>query len=470
MPGAQASGLRHAREAEQRGAAAVVWDGPDDAAPAAADEPGVPYVPGVPYIHVPRLRARLGAIAARFYDNPSADMLVVAVTGTNGKTTVAHTIAQALKMRRGDCGLFGTLGAGTVDCLAPSSNTTPDALAVQRGLAALRGQGVDCAVMEASSHGLEQFRLAGTAVDIAVLTQLGRDHLDYHRTPEAYAASKKKLFEKNSVRTAVLNLDDAFGVELKTFCTVRKIKVLGYSLHGRGADVVGTVRAAARNGTDLDIAYGGQTARVKSRLAGAFNAANVLAAFAVLVAGECDAETAAALLSATAPVPGRMQLFAAAGRPLVVLDYAHTPDALEHVLSSNRAMCAGCMVCVFGCGGERDRGKRPLMGEIAGRLCDEIILTDDNPRRESPRDIVADIAAGVRSSGREDAETVHDRARAIVYAIGRAGPNDCVLVLGKGHERTQDFGDRVVAFSDSEVIRSALADVDGGGATEPGAA
>lgn len=460
LPGEGTHGLHFANEAEQRGAAAVVWD--DDKSTATGT---------VPYIRVTELRERTGYIASRFFGNPSADMTVVAITGTNGKTTVAHVTAQALKMRHGACGLFGTLGLGAIGDLKPSPNTTPDALLIQSTLADLHANGIRHAVIEASSHGLSQHRLAGVGVDIAVLTQLGRDHLDYHLTPETYAASKKKLFEKDGVKAAVLNVDDPFGAELSGFCESRGIQVTGYSLReSETAAVTGKVNAFGCDGIDMEVTSEGGTAGLKSRLVGLFNASNLLASFAVLLETGCDADTAAALLSSVSPVPGRMQLFRSDEQPLVILDYAHTPDAMESVLLLSRTMCGGEIVCVFGCGGERDPGKRPLMGGIAARLSDRVVLTDDNPRHEPPQNIISDIAAGIGKKNYAETVTIHRRDRAIKYAIENMSPRDCVLVLGKGHEHTQDFGDHTEAFSDAEVIRNVLAgcavdlcDADGAG-------
>ena len=467
MAGANGHGLSFFDDAVERGAAAVLWDGDFDVATLqskvaqAPQAPQVPKAPPIPLIHCPDLRAKAGHIAARFYDHPSANMRLVAVTGTNGKTSVAHIVAQILRAKHGECGLFGTLGCGVLGALHDTAETTPDAPALHRELADQYQGGVRYAVLEASSHGLAQSRLAGVQVDVAVLTNLGRDHFDYHKTLQAYADSKKKLFEIEGLETAVLNIDSDFGVEVRALCDSRGVPTLTYSLKFDApdkADVVGEMMEMSSAGIKMKVTFNDREVVVNSRLTGLFNASNLLAAFAVLAAMRYDADEVAKRLSAVEPVPGRMQMFTAAQRPMVLLDYAHTPDAMENVLLSARRMCDGKIICVFGCGGNRDKGKRFLMGEVASRLCDKSVLTDDNPRNESPQEIIAGIFAGMRDARSETVVTIHDRSRAIQYAIQNSTDKDCVLVLGKGHEETQDFGDRVEAFSDAEVINAMFAD------------
>lgn len=453
MSGAQSHGLNFLDEAVERGAAAVLEDGQFDANPQTT----------VPLIRCPDLRAKAGHIAARFYGDPSAHMYLVAVTGTNGKTSVTHILAQVLRARFGACGLFGTLGCGAFGALRDTLETTPDAPAIHRELARQFEQGIRHATLEASSHGLSQSRLAGVRVNIAALTNLGRDHFDYHKTFQAYADSKKKLFEMEGLDAAVVNIDGAFGKEVRELCDARGVPVFAYTLkrsERERADVFGEIVTAGSAGIAMKVTYRDATVEINSRLMGLFNAANLLAAFAVLMAMEYAADEAATQLSAVEPVPGRMQLFTAAHRPMVLLDYAHTPDAMENVLLSAREMCDGKIICVFGCGGNRDRGKRFLMGEVASRLCDKSVLTDDNPRSESPQEIIAGIFAGMGEARSERVVTIHDRSRAIRYAIGDGSEKDCVLVLGKGHERSQDFGDHTEPFNDAEVISAMFAEAE----------
>ncbi len=444
LRGRRCDGLDFLPEAVARGAAAAVCD---------AAAPGVARAAGeIPVVPVAELARKAGVIADRFFKHPSAQMRIIAVTGTDGKTSVAHFIAEALHLRHGACGLIGTLGCGRFGALRESGMTTPDALRLHRELHALHARGVGAAVVEASSHGLDQGRLAGVEVDVAVFTNLGRDHLDYHASREDYAAAKERLFARGALSRAVINVGDPFGRELARRCR-RHCEVTSYAL-AAAADVTATV-AAGTHGLKLKVCARGVTVAFDSPLLGRFNAANLLAAFAALTAQGASPAQAASLLARVQPVRGRMQRLAAGGRCAVV-DYAHTPAALENALSACREITAGRLLCVFGCGGDRDRGKRALMGEVASRLADVVVLSDDNPRREDPARIVADVRRGVGAGAA--VEVIHDRERAIRRALALAAPGDCVAVVGKGHETCQIVGARRLPFDDADVVRRALAE------------
>ncbi len=440
LPGRRFDGLDFLPAAVARGAAAAVCD--------AAAAGGV--TADVPLIPVAGLAHKVGVIADRFFAHPSAALRVIAVTGTDGKTSVAHFIAEALQLKHGVCGLIGTLGCGRFGELDASAMTTPDAIRMHRTLHALQTQGVGDVVIEASSHGLEQGRLVGVDVDIAVFTNLGRDHLDYHASREDYAAAKEKLFAPGALDYAVINNDDSFGRELAQRCR-RHCKTATYALD-TAADVTADV-TSGRRGLSLTVRAPGATVAISSPLAGRFNASNLLAAFAVLLAQGIAPDEAASLLARVRPVRGRMQRIVAGGRCAVV-DYAHTPGALETLLTACRGFTEGRLLCVFGCGGDRDRGKRALMGEIASRLADFIVISDDNPRGEDPARIVEDIKQGVAANAA--VEIIHDREQAIRHALSAASPGDCVVIAGKGHETLQLIGDRRLPFDDAAVVRRAL--------------
>lgn len=439
--GTTSHGLAYARQAVDQGAAAIVWEPAGGVVP----EQGL----SVPTIAMAGLGRRLGELAAKVYGDPSAALRVLAVTGTDGKTSVSQFLAQALAARGEECGLIGTLGYGLHPTLEPASHTTPDAARVQELLAGFRDAGAPNAVMEASSHALDQGRLNGTRVAVAVLTNLGRDHLDYHGTEQAYAEAKRLLFRQPGLEYAVVNLDDSFG------CSVRRslepgIGRIGYSMQADSdADVVITSLRPHATGFVLEAITPVGLVAADLPLLGRFNAHNVLAVIGALVAQGWSSEEIQQALSGLHAVPGRMQRFTAPGRPLVVVDYAHTPGALEAALCGLRQHIDGRLICVFGCGGDRDRGKRPLMAAAAERVADGIVLTDDNPRSESPVRIVEDIQQGFRRDG---ARVVHDRKAAIAEAIEMAGPGGVVLVAGKGHEQVQIGADGARPFSDADAV------------------
>lgn len=408
----------------------------------------------VPQFDIDDLRAHVGRIAARFYGEPSARMRVIGVTGTNGKTTCAWLIAQALGGVGGAgerCALLSTVGGGFIDEeLQLAKLTTADAPATQRALADFRARGADAVCVEASSHGLAQGRLGGIAFDVALLTNLSRDHLDYHRDMADYRAAKRALFECDGLGHAVINLDDDFGREL--LGQHRAAECMTYAVDNAAADVCARGVESTVDGVAFEADFRGETAAVRAPLLGRVNAPNLLAAIAVgLCCGRGLGELAAAARHWRAP-PGRMELLRRPGRPGVVIDYAHTPDALTRALASVAELCAGRLWLVFGCGGDRDRGKRPQMGRAAMAAA-RVIVTDDNPRFEAPARIAADIVAGMDAGA---ATVIHDRRAAIETAIAGAAEDDLVLVAGKGHERTQTGGGRVVEFSDRAVAAAAL--------------
>ena len=440
IPGARADGRAYLAGAYARGAAAAVYETKDFA-------PETRYTSS---IGIKSLREYIGVIASRFYDAPSHKLKVVGVTGTNGKTTTTHLLAQALDRPAARCGLIGTLGSGFPGQLDASLNTTPDAVSLQSLLAKFADSGSTTVCMEVSSHALDQARVAGVAFDIVVFTNLTRDHLDYHGDMESYAAAKARLFDFPDIEAAVINQDDAFGRELIER-TRGRVPVLSFGL--QGGDVRARLVQPSVAGLALTVVTPHGEVSLRSPLLGRFNAANLLAVLAVLLVSGMPLAEAAARLAQAQPVAGRMERFGGgAGQPLVVVDYAHTPDALEKVLQALREHTQGKLVCVFGCGGDRDRGKRPLMGRIAEQLADVVILTSDNPRHEEPASIINEIVAGMQSIPRAQP----DRVQAIRAALKLARAGDIVLVAGKGHEDYQQIGDQRLAYSDRDTVRELL--------------
>jgi UDP-N-acetylmuramoyl-L-alanyl-D-glutamate--2,6-diaminopimelate ligase len=453
-------GVEFAPAAAAAGARAILWE------PA----PGIaaPSVDGSVVVRaVPNLRAQLGFIADRFFDAPSASLTVAGITGTNGKSTCAWLLAQALERSGSRAAYIGTLGGGATDALMPLKTTTPDAVTLHRLLAQLRTQGFESVAMEVSSHALDQDRCAGVRFHTAVFTNLTRDHLDYHADMAAYGSAKARLFNWPTLAARVINVDDPFGRELaqdsrrradsgQLFLTSQQ------PLRDRasGTDFVcaGAV-SAAEGGLKLEIVSSRGAAQLSSALIGDFNVDNLLSVLAVLLAWDIPLASACEALSGCSAPPGRMQPEGGGARPLVLIDYAHTPDALERALRAARAYCRGRLHCVFGCGGERDAGKRGDMGRIAARGADTLVVTDDNPRTEDPQQIATAIMQGVTAAGgNAHARVIHDRAQAIRTALAGADAGDAVLVAGKGHEEYQLIGGERRPFSDAKVVRAALLD------------
>jgi len=410
----------------------------------------------VPCFAVPDLRQKLGLIAERFYGFPSRQMFVVGVTGTNGKTSCSHFIAQVLNTEAVPVALLGTLGNGLVGQLQSASHTTPDAISLHRMMREFVDAGAKCLVMEVSSHGLEQGRVAGVGFDLALFTNLTRDHLDYHGDMASYGRAKAGLFEMPGLRYAVINADDEFGrsLLLDLPAAVEHIAFTQTENHSEENVVRGQLISQGHDGLLLDVQTPWGDGRIHSELLGQFNASNLLAVLAVVLLSGMGIDTALQKISQLKTVPGRVERFGGvAGQPLVVVDYAHTPDALEQVLLSLRQHCAAQLWCVFGCGGERDKGKRPQMGGIAGQYADQIVLTDDNPRNENPDAIIEDIIVGLKS---DRVTVLRDRAAAIRHAVTNATATDVILVAGKGHEDYQQIGEKKIPFSDSQQVQQAL--------------
>jgi len=453
VAGTRTHGLQHARQAVALGAVAVVWEPVAESGSLAETAALLP----VPVVAVPGLSQWVGEIANRFYGHPSGGLFIIGVTGTDGKTSCSHFIAQALNTDDRRCGVIGTLGYGLYDQLSAAGHTTPDALTVQQSLRTMQEQGARCVVAEVSSHAMDQGRVRGVSFDVAVLTNLTRDHLDYHGSIEAYAEAKRKLFHADGLRYGVINADDPFGSALLD-AIPPGVAPVAYRLENEpfrtrypAQWVIGRKLWFDDTGMGMEVATPWGCGSLKCGLLGRFNASNLLAALATLCVSGLPFDEALARLGRTRTVPGRMECFTnGSGRPLVVVDYAHTPAALEAVLKSLRAHCRGRLWCVCGAGGDRDRGKRALMGAKVERFADCVVLTDDNPRSEDPRRIVTDLLAGMKQPAVVHVE--HDRGRAIAWAMREARSGDVVLVAGKGHETEQVIGTRTIPFSDRERV------------------
>jgi UDP-N-acetylmuramoyl-L-alanyl-D-glutamate--2,6-diaminopimelate ligase len=448
-PGAQRDGRDYIGDAIARGVSAVLFD---------------PRGFGwrdewrVPHLGVPDLKAHASRIAGHIYGHPDEALWMAGVTGTNGKTSVTQWVAQALALAGRAAGVIGTIGAGRVGRLAPTANTTPDAVSVQRLLRDFVRDGLSACAMEVSSHGLDQGRVADVKFDVAVFTNLTHDHLDYHGTMEAYGAAKARLFDQRGVKWAVINVDDAFGASLVERLEARSgLQIVRYSTrqNGASADLAARRIALSPAGMTFDVTGRFGDAQVETGILGAFNVANLLATIGALIGAGLALHEAAALVEKLTPVAGRMQTLREPGKPLVVVDYAHTPDALEKALATLAAIVpeGGRLIAVFGCGGDRDRGKRPQMGAVAARLADLTILTSDNPRTENPQRILEDIEAGM--DGRP-VRSIAGRQEAIFAALDLARADDVVLIAGKGHEDYQIIGQTAQPFSDIEVAGEAL--------------
>jgi UDP-N-acetylmuramoyl-L-alanyl-D-glutamate--2,6-diaminopimelate ligase len=446
--GTRQHGLDFVGDALRAGVGAVAWE------PTGALRP--PELPaGVVNLAVPALRDRLGEVANRFFARPSEALQVTGITGTNGKTTTAWLVTQAIGHLGGSAGYLGTLGQGLAGKLRPAALTTPDCISFHRQLRELADAGAGYAVAEVSSHALDQDRVAGVCFATVAFTNLTRDHLDYHPDLAAYGAAKARLFALGA-GTAVINLDDAFGRVLAGRLPARTRLIGVTRREAAGATLHGTLAGTTPEGLVLELRSGAQTARLASSLWGSFNAENLLVAAGILIANGQSLEASAAALARAVAPPGRLERVPAApGRPAVLVDFAHTPDALGKALAAVREHCAGEVWCVFGCGGDRDRGKRAPMGTVAVAGADRVIVTDDNSRSEDPQQIIADILSGITSLDR--LQVVPDRADAIARAIRSAGPADAVLIAGKGHETVQITGQGQRPFSDVAVAKAALA-------------
>jgi UDP-N-acetylmuramoyl-L-alanyl-D-glutamate--2,6-diaminopimelate ligase len=473
--GRTSHGLKFAEQAVARGARAVLYEeSPDAITPN--------FSPGVFVAAVPLLSQRASLIADRFFGAPSQSLTMAGITGTNGKTTCAWLLAQALQFCGRPAAYMGTLGYGRPPTVTATEHTTSDAVSVQRHLAALRSLGAECVCMEVSSHALDQDRVTGVRFNTAAFTNLTRDHLDYHGTMKAYGAAKTRLFAWPSLANRVINIDDAFGQQLASQLSPARLVIT--TQKGVAADSAlrkaEYVRASRVTPDPAGLVIGVDSSwgpgELTVRLIGEFNVDNVLTVLAVLLSWNIPLAQAMRALEQCRAASGRMEMFGGRGlTPLAIVDYAHTPDALAKALGAARLHCRGELRVVFGCGGDRDAGKRPLMGRIAAELADDIIVTDDNPRTEDPARIVADILAGIAgdAAGTRGAGAVreagsagnarvapvvveHDRALAIRLALQRSGPDDVVLVAGKGHEDYQIYGKERRPFVDQAIVTAAL--------------
>ncbi|MGX5913184.1 UDP-N-acetylmuramoyl-L-alanyl-D-glutamate--2,6-diaminopimelate ligase [Aliidiomarina sp. Khilg15.8] len=415
---------------------------------------------GVPVVSVPQLAEHLSAIAGRFFGSPSSQLKLTGVTGTNGKTTVTHLVAQLFATLGQPAAVIGTLGSGVVsaasDSLTEEQNTTPDAVTLQKRLRELQDDGISQVAMEVSSHALVQGRVAALAFDTVVATNLSRDHLDYHGSMESYAAAKRDLFTRYPARVRIFNADDAivnswyeaapnhyrYTLNEQLLAAQNMLGVSQVSYHSEGAE--------------FQLHWQGEQQKAQSSLLGRFNVANVLAAALVALSAGYELEAVAASIGKLKAVAGRMEQFSAPGEPLVIVDYAHTPDALTQVLQAARLHCRGQLWCVFGCGGDRDRGKRPQMGQAASEAADIIVITDDNPRTENPQQIIADIASGATEGAR--VLTHSGRRKAVLNTLRDASAEDVVVLAGKGHEDYQVVGTQKIDYNERQVVASFMED------------
>ncbi len=450
--GRRAHGLAYLDQALAAGIAALAWE--------PANGVVAPVLPaGIVAVPVPGLSSRLPELANRFFDTPSARLELCGITGTNGKTTTAWLVTQALTRLGGDAAYLGTLGYGRPGALASSELTTPDCIELNRRLDAMAADGVAQLISEVSSHALDQGRVDGLRFQVAALTNLSREHLDYHGSLEAYAAAKARLFLDGRPAQMVINVGDEFGrqllTRLPTTAEPLTVALLDRTTERHGARLLGRVVATHPDGLGLALSGDFGRARLDSPLWGRHNAENLLVALGILLAFGHALGPAAAALAAAGPPPGRLQrLPAGADRPAVFVDFAHTPAALASALAAVREHCGGRVWCVFGCGGDRDRGKRAEMAAVAERLADRIVVTDDNPRGEDPARIVADILAGFSDGA--SVQVLRDRGTAIARTIEAAAAGDAVLIAGKGHETRQQFAEQAREFSDATAALAVL--------------
>jgi UDP-N-acetylmuramoyl-L-alanyl-D-glutamate--2,6-diaminopimelate ligase len=464
-PGEAVDGRRFIRSAIENGAVAVVYDDREFDWDDTLD---------VPHLGAPDLKQNAGPIAHAYYGAPDAAMFTVGVTGTNGKTSCALWTAQALAALGATGAVIGTLGVGLVRGRAEpafdaTGYTTPDAVLLATELARLRDAGAAALAIEVSSIGLVEHRTAGMHFDVAVFTNLTRDHLDYHGDMDAYEAAKRRLFDWPGLKIAVVNLDDAAGVRIAQHLRSERpeVAVIGYTLRAEhdvpALDGVAVLRASnlrsRPNGSEFHVEspYGSAVAR--THMVGHFNASNALAVLGALLAKGVPLRAALDAIETLVPAPGRMQQIGGQDAPMVVIDYAHTPDALEKTLEALRQVArerGGALWCVFGCGGDRDPGKRPQMGRIA-QMAEHVLVTSDNPRSEEPRAIIDQIVAGMDPHHPTSTyQAIEDRAAAILSAVKHAAKPDVILLAGKGHEPYQEIKGRKMPFSDADHAALAL--------------
>lgn len=439
----------------EQGCSAVLAD-------SGGDWQGIQLRDQVPIIAIDNLSAKISEIAGRFYGHPSTKLSVIGITGTNGKTSCSQFIAQSMTSLGCRCGVIGTLGYGICGELKETQLTTPDAVFTQTALAEMVSENVDPIAMEVSSVGLHQKRVRAVKFDTAVFTNLTRDHLDYHESMEAYGENKKKLFAMPGLSAAIVNLDDPFALPIINSIS-SDVEILTYSLKNKVATVYAESIELTRGGFSASIVTPLGEGKISGKLIGYFNFSNVLAVVTALInylprKGETSIEAICQAISKLQPVDGRMEIIGESEEITAVVDYAHTPDGLRSALTALRDHFKGSIWCVFGCGGNRDKGKRPLMGEIAEKFSDKLVITDDNPRNEEGDEIVEHILSGVNEP--DKVAVVRDRAAAISHAIANANSGDVVLVAGKGHETYQDIAGTKNIFSDAKQVRLALQERD----------
>jgi len=442
-------GLSYAEAAIGRGAIAVLCDAQHDQYCQQILSKIMTMAVCVP---VKNLHAKLGHLSNKFYGAPSEKLFVSGVTGTDGKTSVSHFVAQAMNSSDTPAAVLGTLGNGLIDQLDESSHTTPDVFSLNHMLSQFEQQGATSVSMEVSSHGLDQDRVMGVYFDVAVLTNLTRDHLDYHGDIQSYKQAKKKLFIENADRTLVLNIDDAFGSEIfSEFADKRKIWLYGLNeVQAKQSKFFALANHIENKpeGMKFMLVSSHGSAEVNLGLIGEFNIYNALACFCVLLQSGMNFNYAIKRIEKLQTVAGRMEVISKADKPVVVIDYAHTPEALSQALVNVRKHVTGKVICVFGCGGDRDVGKRPMMAQVADELSDLVILTSDNPRNEDPEQIIDEIRQGISSELKLIVE--EDRGSAIQQAINMASADDLILIAGKGHEEYQIIGNKKIPFSDKQ--------------------
>lgn len=446
LKGHAIDGRQFMQQAEQRGAAAILFDNFDAFTPPQLNIPCIP---------VPALAEKISELAGRFYNHPAEKLALVGVTGTNGKSTSTQLIANWAELLGERAGILGTLGNGLFGQLQATENTTGSAISIQQELARFVAEKVSIAAMEVSSHGLVQHRVSALQFAVAVFTNLSRDHLDYHHTMQAYADAKRLIFKQAAPEHCILNADDATARNW----IERMPQSVVYAIDQRLPDHSGPFVYASDvkyhpHGITISIHSSWGDGVLSAPLLGKFNASNLLAALAVMLVLQYDFETLCQTASRLQPVTGRMECFGAQHQPLVVVDYAHTPDGLEKALQAARQHCHGRLFCLFGCGGDRDKGKRPQMAAIAEQWADTVILTDDNPRTEDPAAIIADMRVGLQKP--ESVHVEHSRTKAIQLALSQAEAGDIILVAGKGHEDYQIIGKEKHHYSDRETVMQLL--------------
>ncbi|WP_133126928.1 UDP-N-acetylmuramoyl-L-alanyl-D-glutamate--2,6-diaminopimelate ligase [Legionella nagasakiensis] len=442
-PGAAADGRLFMRQAVAAGAVAIIYE------PELLPEACLP-MPDVPCLPMPGLGKRLAALANSFYEYPSRDLAVTGVTGTNGKTTIAYQLAQAYELLEQRAAYIGTLGEGTIQTLNPLANTTPDGLCLQQLLHRYRSEGLHQVCMEVSSHALSQKRVDQIDFVHAIYTNLSHEHLDYHHTMEAYAVAKSELFALATLKSAVINLDDVYASYMakRLNATCQKIT---YGLYS-DCDVRAIHIQTSRIGSEFEVVSPWGTYPLQINTLGQFNIYNSLAVFTTLLMNGYDPTKLVPIMAKLQAAPGRMEVICQ--EPCIIVDYAHTPDALDNVLSTLNQLKAGRLMVVFGCGGDRDKAKRPIMGRIASQHADLSIVTSDNPRTEDPLQIIADISQGLLSS--RAVLKIVDRKQAIEKAISLADKEDIILIAGKGHEAYQQIGHERFDFSDQNIVRDLM--------------